>query len=113
MKNGYYAVVLTTWKEGCRSQALHRHLALFGFGSKSFGLKYCLKRLFYKNSFDFKLLSNLVRARATPAVSQNQEQKPFLDAKGEKRYSNSGTIRPSPAVSQKHQHPKPNFGSQK
>ena len=30
--------------------------------------------------------------RATPAVSQNREQKPFLDAKGEKRCSNSGAI---------------------
>ena len=30
--------------------------------------------------------------RATPAVSQNRKQKPFLDAKGEKRCSSSGAI---------------------
>ena len=30
--------------------------------------------------------------RATPAVSQNREQKPFLDAKGEKMCSSSGAI---------------------
>ena len=30
--------------------------------------------------------------RVTPAVSQNREQKPFLDAKGEKRCSSSGAI---------------------
>ena len=30
--------------------------------------------------------------RATPAVSQNREQKSFLDAKGEKRCSSSGAI---------------------
>ena len=30
--------------------------------------------------------------RATPAVSQNREQKPFLDVKGEKRCSSSGAI---------------------
>ena len=30
--------------------------------------------------------------RTTPAVSQNREQKPFLDAKGEKMCSSSGAI---------------------
>ena len=30
--------------------------------------------------------------RATPAVSQNREQKPFLDAKGKKRCSNNRAI---------------------
>ena len=29
---------------------------------------------------------------ATPAVSQKREQKPFLDAKGEKMCSSSGAI---------------------
>ena len=30
--------------------------------------------------------------RATPTVSQNRKQKPFLDAKREKRYSNNEVI---------------------
>ena len=35
---------------------------------------------------------SLSLVRATPAVSQNREQKPFLDAKGEKRCSSSIAI---------------------
>ena len=47
-----------------------------------------------KNSFRcfFFLLTAGDALRATPAISQNHEQKPFLDAKGEKRCSSNGAI---------------------
>ena len=66
----------------------------------------CLEKLKKKMCFDalvlFVFLSNMLFSiiwvllfndiRATPVVSQNREQKPFLDAKGKKRCSSSGVI---------------------